>query len=211
MPRPTIADFYSDKHPAEVNRFSGPLITLVLQKLGGSAEAKARLIQQLLAASDIASWGVGATLREFAQDPRLTLELSAMLKARRRGSLYVARDILSAGQKGILKDATALAFRYIESSGVDHSELQAACWIVRDFGSDRQFGRLIAAIKRYQYQDRQHYNELWRNTIWSDNDRERAVLEILLADKRIYEKGRRYSDIARGELARIQAPKSEGR
>jgi hypothetical protein len=211
VPRPTIADFYSGKHPAGVDSFSGPLVALVLQRLGGSAEAKGRLIHQLLGASDIASWGVGVTLREFAQDPRLTRELRAMLKARRPGSLYIARDILSAGQKGILKDATALAFQHIESPGEDHLDLQPACWIVRDFGSDRQFSRLVEAIRRYQYQDTQHYNELWRNTIWSDNDRESAVLEILLADQRIYEAGQRYSDIARGEVARIQAPKSETR
>ena len=211
VPRPTIADFYSGKHPAGMGSFSGPLLTLVLQRLGGSAEAKGRLIHQLLAASDIASWGVGVTLREFAQDPRLTRELLAMLKARRPGSLEIAREILSAGQKGILKDATALAFRYIESPSEDHAELQPACWIVRDFGSDRQFSRLVGAIRRYQYQNTQHYDELWRDTIWPDNNRESAVLEILLADQRTYESGQRYSDIARGELARLQAPQSEAR
>ena len=209
VPRPTIADFYSGDPPAEVNNSSGPLIALVLQRLGTSDEAKGRLIHELLAASDTAD--VGVTLREFAQDPRLTRELLAMLKARRSGSLYIARDILIAGQKGILKDAIALAFRYIESPGERHSELLAACWIVRDFGSDKQFSRLLAAIRRYQYQETQHYNELWRDTIWSDNGRERAVLEILLADQRIYEPYLRYSDVARFELARIQARKSEAR
>lgn len=47
------------------------------------------------------------------------------------------------------------------------------------------------------------YDELWRNTIWLDNDRERAVLEILLADQRMYDANQRYSDIARNELARL--------
>jgi hypothetical protein len=38
VPRPTIADFYSGKHPegVGVGSFSGPLLRLVLQRLGGS-------------------------------------------------------------------------------------------------------------------------------------------------------------------------------
>ena len=211
VPRPTIADFYSSKHQGGGDSFSGPLVMLVLQRLGRSAEARGKLIHQLLAVSDIASWGAGVTLREFAQDPKLTHELAAMLKARQPGSLYVARDILSAGQKSVLKDATALALLYIESPGENHSEVQPACWIVRDFGSDRQFSRLVRAIRRYQFQDTKHYNELWRNTLWSESNRESAVLKILLSDQRVYESGLRYSDIARGELARIQADKSEAR
>jgi len=47
---------------------------------------------------------------------------------------------------------------------------------------------------------RKKYDELWRNTIWSDNERERAVLDILLADQRMYDASFRYSDVARGGL-----------
>jgi len=62
--------------------------------------------------------------------------------------------------------------------------------------------------RRYHYQDQKKYDELWRNAIWSDNERERAVLDILLADQRMYDSSFRYSDVARGELARLSASKS---
>src|SRR5882724_9360711 len=117
-----------------------------------------------------------------------------MLELRRAGSLSVARDILSAGQKEIFGDATALALYYISTPGTSPSELQPACWVIRDFGTDEQFSRFISEIRKSQYRDRHHYDELWRNTIWSDSKRERAVLEILLADQRIFTCPRRHPD-----------------
>jgi hypothetical protein len=183
---------------------SGPLLRAVLEKLGPSQAARETLIHNLLANSDIASWGVGLTLREYAQEPSLTSELRTMLKFRRPGSLPVARDILIAGQRGILGDALTLSFSYVANPPADPSELQAACWIIRDFGSDAQFGQLAGETRRSQYNDRQRYDRLWRDVIWSENDRERAVLEILLKDDRWYQPDMRYSDIARGELARIR-------
>jgi hypothetical protein len=130
-----------------------------------------------------------------------------MLELRRAGSLSVARDILSAGQKEIFGAATALALHYISTPGTSASELQPACWVIRDFGTDEQFNRFISEIRKSQHRDRHHYDELWRNTIWSDSKRERAVLEILLADQRIFAGNQRYSDIARYELTRIQTGK----
>jgi hypothetical protein len=209
MPRPTIAEFYSETQPERVHAFSGPVLTLVLRRLGETEEAKGRLIHQLLENSDLNSWGVGLTLEEFARDPRLIRELTSMLRASRPGSLWVARDVLSTGQRDVLKEATALAFRYIESSSEDHEELQQACWVVRDFGSDAEFSRLVGDIKRYQYQDTKHYDELWTAVLWSNNKREVAVLDVLLTDERTYGAGgHRYSEIARGELMRIQTPTS---
>ena len=71
-----------------------------------------------------------------------------------------------------------------------------------------QFKEFLGDIRRYQYQDQKQYDELWRNTIWSDNERERAVLDILLADQRMYDSSQRYSDVAPGELARLRTPKN---
>jgi hypothetical protein len=81
--------------------------------------------------------------------------------------------------------------------------MSIACSVVRDFGSDQQFSQLLDTIKKYQYRDRRLYDSLWSATIWSDNPRERKVLEILSEDQRAGANGLRYSDIARGELTRI--------
>jgi hypothetical protein len=204
VPRPSVAAFRSGKETTGADYFSGSLITLVLQRLGDFAKAKERLIHQLLINSDIARWGVGVTLREFAQEPSLIRELRAMLKSASPGALYVARDILGAGQNEILGDATALAFNYLSASVPDPSDLRIACWVIRDFGTDEQFSRLVAVVRGSQYEDRHRYDLLWSSTIWSDNARERMILDLMLADQRIYQADRTYSDIARGELARIE-------
>src|ERR1035438_7104111 len=80
-----------------------------------------------------------------------------------------------------------LSFHYVSTTGAEPSGLQPACSLIRDFGTDEQFGRFLGQIRDSQYRDRQRYDELWRNTIWSDNDRERAVLDILLKDDRLYQ------------------------
>jgi hypothetical protein len=196
VPRPTVAEFLARQDGSS-------LIAAVLHQVYGSESAKERLIHQLLTNSDIASWGTGVTLREFAQEPVLVRELREMLGARRPGSLYVARDVMLAGQKEILPDATNLAVQYISTQAVDIAEMSIACSVVRDFGSDQQFSQLLDTIKKYQYRDRRLYDSLWSATIWSDNPRERKVLEILSEDQRAGANGLRYSDIARGELTRI--------
>lgn len=208
-PRPTVADFRLGKDTAGGSFFSGALMNLVLQRLGDSAQAKEKLIHQLLINSDIASWGVGVTLREFAQEPSLIRELRAMLRSASPGALDVARDILGAGQKEVLGDATALAFNYLSASVADPTDIRAACWVIRDFGTDEQFNRLVAAVRRSQYEDRHRYDLLWSDTIWSDNARERRVLYLMLDDQRTYQADERYSDIARGELKRIGMSKQE--
>jgi hypothetical protein len=209
LPRPTVGALRSGKDTTGGDYFSGSLIALVVQRPGDSAKAKERLIQQLLINSDIASGGVGAALREFAQEPSLIRELRAMLKSAKPGALEVARVILGAGQKEILGDATALALNYLSASVSKPVDLRTACRVIRDFGTDEQFGHLVAAVRWSQYQDRQRYDLLWSGTIWSDNTRERVVLDLLLTDQRIYQADQRYSDIARGELARIEKNKPD--
>src|SRR5207244_10032815 len=107
VPRATVAELRFGKKRVAGDYFSGSFITALLQRLGESARARELLIHGLLINSDIAAWGAGITLREFAQEPSLIRELHTMLELRRAGSLSVARDILSAGQKEIFRDATA--------------------------------------------------------------------------------------------------------
>jgi hypothetical protein len=204
-PRPTIGEFRARKYASDGAHWAGSLAEAAIQRLGKSTASEEKLIRQLLDISDLDEWGAGVTLAEFAQQPNLVVELRTMLKSRRPGSLYVAYGILKAGQRRILPDAISAAFDYLDRPRKDHSETQAACWVVRDFGSDEQFRHFVRVLRKYQFQDQAHYDELWRDTVWSDNDRERVVLEILLADERVDASGQRYSDIARSELDRLAA------
>lgn len=196
VPRPTVEAMRADR--------SASLAAAVLGRLGPSEAARRRFLHQLLASSDIAAWGVGMTVPEFVQEPVLVEDLRQMLRDRRPGALTVARSVLIAGQKAVLPEAASLSFDYLAAPPADLAELQAACWVIRDFGSDAQFRRLVEEIRASQYRDRNRYDALWRNILWSDNPREQAVLDLLLQDDRIYQGATRYRDIARGELTRIE-------
>ena len=208
IPRPTIADFIAGKYDTFGTLWPGSLAETSVRRIAKSSSGKKKLIRASLNISDLNEWGTGVTLQEFAQNDVLVTELRSMLEAHRPGSLYVAYDVIKAGQRGIVAAAMNTAFVYVRGASERRSDIQAACWVIRDFGTDAQFKEFLRDIRRYQYQDQKHYDELWRNTIWSDNERERAVLDILLADQRMYDSPLRYSDVARNELARLSAPKS---
>jgi hypothetical protein len=206
VPRPTIADFRDSKYGADLESWKGSLVEASVQKAMSSSNGKENLIHQTLDISDIGAWGAGVTLQEFAQEPSLVRELDLMLKSRRPGALYVARDVLKAGQSKIRTAAGEAALDYVNDPSKSDSEIQAACSVIRDFGTDAQFDQLVSAIRKYQFSKPKRYDELWRNTIWSDNERVLVVLEILRSDERMYDKSLRYSDIARRELARLNKP-----
>jgi hypothetical protein len=208
IPRPTIADFINGKYGSNGTSWQGSLAEMSVRRLAKSSNGKEKLIRQFLNLSDLNEWGTGIALQEFAHSPSMVTELRSMLRSHRPGSLYVAYDVMKAGQHSIVATAMDIAFSYLNGASKRRSDIQAACWIIRDFGTDAQFREFLGVIRGYQYQDQKQYDELWRNTIWSDNERERAVLDILLADQRMYDSIQRYSDVARGELARLSAAKS---
>jgi hypothetical protein len=225
LPRPTVADLRRGKNEAGID-LSSSLITMVLRRLGASQKDNDRLIHQLLLNSDIASWGVGMTLREFAVEPELIRELRGVLNAHRPGSLYVAfligrpRELLdtatypfTAGSlsgaviglpRELLDTATSVALQYLTRPGTKESDLRISCWIIRDFGTDEQFAQLMEAIQESQYQNRHRYDLLWSAMLWSDNRREYKVLAILLNDHRIFQSNQRYSDVALVEQDRLR-------
>jgi len=206
--RPTIAAFMSGRYEALGTSWPGSLAEMSVRRLAKSDDGQAKLIHQFLDISDLNEWGAGIALQEFAQTPGLEKQLRSMLEEQRPGSLYVAYDVMKAGQHSIVGTAVNTAFAYVNGAPKRRSDIQAACWVIRDFGTDNQYKRFLGDIRTYQYQNQEWYDELWRNTIWSDNERERKVLDILLADERMYDSGLRYSDIARGELARLNTPRN---
>jgi hypothetical protein len=204
-PRPTFEEFIAGKYGANPDRWPGSLVEASARRLARFDHAEDELTRQLLSISDINEWGAGVALQEFAQNASLVQGLSSMLRERRPGSLNVAHNVMKAGQKEIRDAAVAAALATIRDPASNHSETQAACWILRDFGNDAEFKKLVGAIREYQYRDQKRFDELWRDTLGSDNVRERDVLEILLADQRMYDSGQRYSDMAKVELDRVNA------
>jgi len=123
-----------------------------------------------------------------------------------RGSSYIALVLANHGNKTILPDAVARAFRVVDDPsgpGVGSNDVQGAAALLRDHGSDRDLMRLADIVRKYQVLDQKYYGVLWQYAAESDNPREITVLAVVLADRRTASGSMRYCDYALGEFDRL--------
>ena len=100
----------------------------------------------------------------------------------------------------------ARAFRVADDPtglGADFNEVQGAAALLRDHGSDQDLTRLAAIVRKYQTLDPNYYGVLWQYATGSDNPREKRVLAVVLADRRIASGSMRYCDYALAEFDRL--------
>jgi len=143
---------------------------------------------------------------EYADNPVTTETLRQALRNDLRGSSYIAKVPVNCGNKAILPDAVARAFRVVDDPadfGADLAEVQGATALLRDHGSDQDLARLAAIVRKYQSLDPKYYSALWQDATHSDNPGETRVLAIVLADRRIAWGSIRYCDLALGEFDKL--------
>lgn len=208
IPRPTVADLFSAKPGtfAGPGRGSLPLLQAVLRKLQPSLETDDLLIKTWIANAPFNAWGSANSLVEYADRPVTIETLRQALRNDVRGSSYIAMVLANHGDKAILPDAVARAFRVIDNPkdmGSDWSDVQGAAALLRDHGSDQDLTRLAAIVRKYQTLDPKYYGVLWQYATESDNPREIGVLAVVLADRRTASGSMRYCDYALGEFDRL--------
>jgi hypothetical protein len=210
IPRPTVADLFSAQPGAFAARGPGPgnlpLLQAALRKLQPSLETYDLLIRTWIANAPFNAWGSANSLVEYADSPVTTETLRQALRNDVRGSSYIAMVLARHGNKAILANAVARAFRLIDDPngrGSDFTELQGASALLRDHGSDQDLTRLAAIVRKYQTLDPKYYGVLWQYATESDNPREIRVLAVVLADRRIAFGSMRYCDYALVEFNRL--------
>jgi len=204
-PRPTVAELRAGTGAAAVGNWPGSFLVAVLQKLGASSMIDQRLAHDLFLISERTGGAGASVLAEFAGNPEAIQELRERLKSLRPGALYVARVVLNSGPTAIRADALAAAWRYIEEPGSDRSDFNSACALIRDYGDDEQFNRLVQKIKDAEYQNQRFFDMLWSAILYSESPREKPVIEILMKDPRSVSWGPTYATIAANEASRLQA------
>jgi len=210
IPRPTVADLFSAKSGALPTagplRGNLPLLQAALRKLQPSLETDDLLIRTWIANAPFNAWGSANSLVEYADSPATTETLRQALRNDLRGSSYIAMALARHGNKAILPDAVARAFRVIDDPkglGSDFNEVQGAAALLRDHGSDQDLTRLAAIVRKYQTVNPKYYSVLWQYATESDNPREIGVLAVVLADRRIASGSMRHCDYALGEFDRL--------
>jgi hypothetical protein len=206
IPRPSVADFRSGKWRTGSRSLDGidALIAAVLEKLPRSARTEEQLIYRLIDDAAVHYWGSAMSLIEFANQGALIEHLKRALSRRKPGTVYIAWTLVNSGQKAFLQEALAYAIQLIEQPGEGANDMQAACPLVRDYGTDAQFHRLLAAIRRYQHEDLQQYQTLFGYTLYSGKTpREQEIAGVLLEDKRPFGNEIRYCDLGLAEMNRM--------
>lgn len=210
IPRPTVADLFLAKPGAFAapgpGRGNLPLLQAALRKPQPSLETDDLLIRTWIANAPFNAWGSANSLVEYADSPVTTETLRQALRNDLRGSSYIAMVLARHGNKAILPDAVARAFRVIDDPkglGSDLNEVQGAAALLLDHGSDQDLTRLAAIVRKYQTLDPKYYGVLWQYATESDNPREIGVLAVVLADRRIASGSMRYCDYALGEFDRL--------
>jgi hypothetical protein len=210
IPRPTVASLFVAKPETESK--SGPLqgnlplLQAALRKLQPSPSTDELLIRTWIANAPFNEWGSANSLLEYADSPVTTEALRQALKNDLRGSSYIAMVLANHGNKTILPDAVARAFRVIDGPlglGSKFDEVQGAAALLRDHGSDLDLVRLVAIVRKYQSLDPGYYGVLWQDATGSTNLREIRVLAVVLADRRVAYGSMRYCDYALGEFDRL--------
>src|SRR5579871_345470 len=210
IPRPSVADLFVAKPGALAApgpaRGNLPLLQAALRKLQPSRETDDLLIRTWIADAPFNAWGSANSLVEYADNPVIAETLGPALRNDVRGSSYIAMVLAGHGNKAILPDAVARAFRVLDDAeglGSDFNEVQGAAALLRDHGSDRDLTRLATIVRKYQTLDPKYYGVLWQYATESENPRETGVLAVVLADRRIASGSMRYCDYALGEFNRL--------
>jgi hypothetical protein len=211
IPSPTVADLFSAKPGALPTpgplRGNLPLVQAALRKLQPSPATDDLLIRTWISNAPFNAWGSANSLVEYADSPVTTETLRQALRNDLRGSSHIAMVLAKHGNKAILPDAVARAFRVIDDprgQGSDFNEVQGAAALLRDDGSDQDLTRLAAIVRKYQTLDPKYYGVLWQYAAESDNPREIRVLAVVLADRHIASGSMRYCDYALGEFNRLR-------
>ena len=114
IPRPTVAELFSARpetrqRPAPPGKSASSLAAL--RRLQPSPETDDLLIRTWIASAPFNAWGSANSLVEYADSPVTTETLRQALRNDLRGSSYIAMVLANHGNKAILPDAVARAFR----------------------------------------------------------------------------------------------------
>lgn len=202
IPRPSLAEIMSGSYVKDQIR--GPVLGLLghALEMGAKRDFPDRVIVKLVDDAPIHDWGSATTLTEFRDSPVLAERLGAALRSNQYGAMTIAWHLARSGT--VLPQALETAQKFVTNPGsVNMTELQAASGLIRDYGSDAQFGSLVATLRRLKTSDVEQYQKLWGSASYSENKREIELAAVLIDDTRVEFSSIRYCDVAAERLQRL--------
>jgi hypothetical protein len=150
--------------------------------------------------------GVGCHLvPEFKDDPLVLELLPHYLERSQRGAVYIASWLVSNGQTVLMKPTLDAAPRFLTGKDIDYPELNAACRLLLDHGTEEQFVQYLTTLRSAKVHSVGRYRQLWQIAWDSRPPRVLPILAVLLDDERGAAPGDsvRYCDFAGALLQRF--------
>ena len=183
IPHPGVAELMGEKTDSAW-RGSLFLARAALQQLKASPETDRLLIHTWIVNAPVNDWGAGNSLLEYGDNPATTETLRKALSDDAAGSSYLAWTLVRRGHQAVLPDALARALQVVDRlPAVDYGDVEGAVELLLDFGSDQQLRQLAGVVAKYQLQNREHYQILWRFATDFNNPREGRVVAVVLRDR----------------------------
>jgi hypothetical protein len=174
----------------------------VLSRLGPGADSEALLIQAWVDDAPAHAERTGWALRNFAEHPLTIRLLREALQRDLEGTTKVAFILASAGHPAFLPNALSSALRVVDQEDARDTELQNALELLERHGTDADWRKLAALVRKYQSTDEIRYRILWHGSTFPESVRGARVLAVVMKDTRTTDHGERYCDQALERLER---------
>jgi hypothetical protein len=171
---------------------------------GAKRDYPDRLIRCLLRNMPVYDWGAANELLEFKDSALVVGSMKDSLSRDPAGSIYVAWVLVRNGQRAFLPEALDAAVNLVSApEPVLMNRLQASSWLLRDYGSDRQFDAIPATLRRLKNENEVAYRELFGSVNYMQSQRELRVAAVLIDDRRPGFGTLRYCDVAAATVERL--------
>jgi hypothetical protein len=200
IPHPTVAELMAT---SDLQGLGNQTAAWALAK-GAKRDYPDRLIRCLLRNMPVYDWGAANELLEFKESPLVIGSMKSSLSRDPGGSIYVAWVLVRNGQRGFLPEALDAAVNLVSApERVLMNRLQASSWLLRDYGSDRQFDVIPATLRRLKNQNEDAYRKLFGSVNYMQSRRELRVAAVLIDDRRSGFGTLRYCDVAAATVERL--------
>ncbi len=210
IPRRKLDDLVAGEETKDPIRFAPALLAGRTLREVPESQRRDGIIRNMLQFSAIHEWGTAATLVPEFKDDLLLLELlPGYLQRGQKGAVYTACWLVNNGQVALLDTTVEAALRALSDKNVDYSELNAACRLLLDHGTDQQFKQYLNILRNSQLHDVGRYRQLWQVAWEGKSQRVVRILAILLDDERRAASGDsvRYCDFAGALLQKFSLEK----
>ena len=201
-PRPKVAELL---RPAPRRRPQAALAATAFRHVRRDGLDE-RFIANCIRHAGVHTWGAAVAIKEnYPRHPTAMTLLARALTNDAPEAIQIAHTLIRSGDHPLARAAADAAARLlarrrrVELNDWPHTGyLRAACALVRDHGTDKQFALLLDELKHAQKADLTRYAMIWQSCAYVKHPRLLSICRILIEDRTDFPSAgdRRFCDVA---------------